>query len=948
LHEKKFFVQAPKHSLKSYLISGIIFLEALVKNYSNIHILNRDTDHPFLNQVHNSDERFRSLLDEAPFSTALLVGSDFVIEQANEISLKLWGKDDRIIGKRLLDVVPEMNTRPLHDELKKVYDTGITYEGKEIATFFDAGGERKKVYVNITYKALRDEEGNINAILYTGYDVTGHVVVRKKLFESEERSRLAVEATGLGTFDYNYATKLIITSPRMNAIFGFKEQQVFEKYVDAIHPEDQPVRTIAHMRATDTGWLDYEVRLIMPDKTIKWVRIKGKISFNTDHQPIRLLGTALDTTERREARKKLEESELRFRTLITETPEVASGLYIGPDHQIQYVNNVMLRFWGKDTSVIGKTFREAVPELEGQPFFEQLDKVYATGEAFTGKEVEAILIVNGVRKPAYFNYTYKALRDEDGVIYGIHHMAVDVTDQVLNKLKYIESERKFRQLITQAPFGIAIVKGDNFFTEYANDAYLQLIGRTRQEFIGRPLWEGLPEVESQVFDKLLQEVMHTGIPFHGKEYPAKIYRHGEMQNIFVDFTYEPLKSEDGKIDGIMVLSVDVTDKVLGRREIEKSRDLFNSILETLPQIAWTTNANGVVNYINQQWSNYTGQPLSVALGNGLAKVLLPEEAEDFVSTWRKNTRESTFFERECRVRRHDGKYRWHLVRGVPIYDNDGNKTMWVGTSTDIHDQKLFSEELEHKIKERTKELERSNSELEQFAYISSHDLQEPLRKIITYCGMLTESLGEISEKSNMLLNKILNSSERMSKLIKDILDFSSLSKAPKAYRQVNLNLILANVINDFDLLIEQKKATIETEILGVIEAVPLQINQLFYNLMSNSLKFAAPNRDAIINVRTRQVAPHEISQYKNLNPSLPYIQLEWQDNGIGFSEKYAQQIFVIFQRLHDRQAYSGTGIGLAICKRILANHNGEIFVKSKVNEGTTFYILLPLRQETSF
>jgi PAS domain S-box-containing protein len=923
--------------------SAPFFLEGDNKK-STDSILNNGTEHLFLNQIERSDERFKTLLNEAPFSTALLTGKDFVIELANIISLKLWNKDESVIGKPLLEAMPEIITQSVYHDLKKVYDTGITYEGKEIVAYLQNEGVQKKIYVNLTYKALRDEEGNISAVLAVGVDVTDHVESRKKLYEAEERARMAIESAGLGTFDYDYTLNKIITSPRMDAIFGFTEPQPYQKYLDVIYTKDQDVRKVAHNRANETGWLDYEVRLQRQDNSMVWVRFKGRIIFDVHQKPVRLLGTVLETTERRLARKKLEESELRFRTLITETPEVASGLYVGAEHRIQYVNDVMLRFWGKDNSVIGKTFREALPELEGQVFFNQLDKVYTTGESYSGKEVEARLMIDGVLKPAFFNYTYKALRNEDGKIYGIHHMAVDVTSHVLSKQKYIESEKKFRQLLTQAPFGICILKGSNFFVDFANDIFLKLVGRTSTEYVGKPLWEGVPEVKDQIFDSLLKGVMQTGIPFHGKEYKLKIFRNGRLETIFIDFNYEVIKTETGETDGILALAIDVTDKVLGRSEIEKSRDRLNSILESLPQIAWTTNANGILNYVTNQWHEYTGLTSNEALGRGWMNVLLPEESEDWLRAWRKCIQEEVPFQMECRIRRHDGKYRWHLMRALPIY-NEGNKGMWVGTSTDIHDQKLFSEELEQKIKERTNELERSNRELEQFAYVSSHDLQEPLRKIITYTGMLRDSIGEIPEKTKLYLERISASSVRMSSLITDILEFSSLAKVKKVFSAVNLNMIMKNVINDFDLLIEEKKAIVKVDDLGVIEAVPLQINQLFYNLMSNSLKFESLGRQINIQVRVRHPVPHEVGAFKNLNSTLPFIQIEWCDNGIGFPEKYAEQIFIIFQRLHDRQAYSGSGIGLAICKRIVANHNGEIYVKSKENEGTTFYILLPIRQE---
>jgi PAS domain S-box-containing protein len=276
--------------------------------------------------------------------------------------------------------------------------------------------------------------------------------------------------------------------------------------------------------------------------------------------------------------------------------------------------------------------------------------------------------------------------------------------------------------------------------------------------------------------------------------------------------------------------------------------------------------------------------------------------------------------------------RWFLVSLAKLDDGV------IATFHDISQLKKYETEL----KENINDLKRSNTELEQYAYIASHDLQEPLRKIRSFGSYLQDTqASKLDEKGRQQLEKIVNAAERMSSLIKDILTFSSLKKEDNL-KMVDLNLILKAVVQDLDLMITQKKASVRSDTLPVIEAIPLQMTQLFYNLINNSLKFANENRELHIRVSCRQIK--EEDKLPTLLKDIPYFEIVFNDNGIGFSEEYSEQIFGLFKRLNDRQFYPGSGIGLALCKKVVENHHGEIVAKGKENDGASFYIYLPLRQ----
>lgn len=243
-----------------------------------------------------------------------------------------------------------------------------------------------------------------------------------------------------------------------------------------------------------------------------------------------------------------------------------------------------------------------------------------------------------------------------------------------------------------------------------------------------------------------------------------------------------------------------------------------------------------------------------------------------------------------------------------------------------------------------KRLQETNTELNQFAYIASHDLQEPLCKIKTFTGLMESSLGEVPERTKSFIDKIQSSIERMQTLINDVLEFSLLSKEREKFEAVDLNQVLKSVLGDYELLIEQKGANIIAGNLPVIEAIPVQMNQLFTNLISNALKFSSNERQLEIKITAKQLSPEEVRQYKELQENKVHYVIEYKDNGIGFSQEYAKQIFTIFQRLHGRSVYEGTGIGLAICKKILSNHHGAIYANSRLDEGALFVVILPESQ----
>jgi len=282
---------------------------------------------------------------------------------------------------------------------------------------------------------------------------------------------------------------------------------------------------------------------------------------------------------------------------------------------------------------------------------------------------------------------------------------------------------------------------------------------------------------------------------------------------------------------------------------------------------------------------------------------------------------------EIVVERPDGKRVNVLPHPDPIKDEHGQLVGAVNMLVDITEHK--------QAREANILMNYYNNQLEEFAYAASHDLQEPLRKIHAFSSMLLESYSwQLDERGKLYLGKITESASRMSSLIQDLLNFSKESKNNDLFSVTDLNRVIENIKSDLELLISSRNAVINVEPLPLIRSLPSQINRLFYNLLHNALKFSREDVRPVISIT--------ISEHLFHDQDRVFLEINFADNGIGFDEKYSEKIFQLFQRLNDRHSYPGNGIGLALCKKIMENHNGSIAVSSKPQNGTVFSLRLPI------
>jgi len=411
----------------------------------------------------------------------------------------------------------------------------------------------------------------------------------------------------------------------------------------------------------------------------------------------------------------------------------------------------------------------------------------------------------------------------------------------------------------------------------------------------------------------------------------------------------PDRDENGAILQWVGTATNIDAQKRAQQALYESEEQFRTLAETLPHLVWMTDAQGNRIFASGRWLEYTGFPPSA---EAWAVIVHPDDQAGLHQAWETSLRTGQSYQIEARLRSRHGEYRWHAVHGEPLRDEAGTITKWIGAYTDIHAQKMLNEQLEQLVAERTEALRRSNQALaeknaqlqlanrerESFNYVASHDLQEPLRKIQTFINLFQQGKGDEAARAGYL-NRIIAAAQRMSNLIQAILDYSRTANADAVRVPTDLSTTLQQVVSDFELVLQERQAEVTSDPLPTIPAVPPQIGQLFSNLIGNALKFS--NRPPRIHVTARQGTGADLG----LPPEVAdraFVQLDFRDNGIGFDPQYAQKIFTLFQRLHPRDVYPGTGIGLTICKRIVDNHQGYIRADGRPGEGAVFTVFLPV------
>jgi PAS domain S-box-containing protein len=487
---------------------------------------------------------------------------------------------------------------------------------------------------------------------------------------------------------------------------------------------------------------------------------------------------------------------------------------------------------------------------------------------------------------------------------------------------------------------------DAFKAISANSSYLR-IGQKGKELFEES-WGFIVALVNQVLtNKRGLSYDSDMIPF----FPA-----GEIENAYWTFTYTPLINESGDADGVVIHCFDTTQNFNTGAAIEESEARFRNLADQAPMLVWMVDTSAQITYANKALLNFiqVQHYRDVAVQGGWESVTHPDDIQEVYKRFLQAIEQQKEYSVEARLYNKNLKrYEWFLFKAAPRLTK-GQFGGFIGTAVNIQDQKILQDQLQQSVDEKTQELRnanmqlsKSNQELEQFAYIASHDLQEPLRKIQTFSHLIQERFGpDLQAELQMYLEKINSSAVRMADLIRDLLEYSRLSFHDEhVFKAVDLNTVLDGVLNDFEVALQEKEIKILRGDLPVIEAIPIQMKQLFYNLIGNSIKFSRKgSKESRISITASPPEESDFQKY-GLVIGNEYVKIEFEDNGIGFSDEHAERIFQIFQRLNNKATYSGYGIGLALCRKIAANHGGYISATGEENSGAKVIVILPVKTQ---
>jgi PAS domain S-box-containing protein len=886
--------------------------------------------------LHESEERFSKAFQASPDALVISRMDDGRIIEINESFERLFGYSrEEAIGKSSLELNMFADPTDRQAAIERIRERGCL---RNFEIYIRTrSGEERPVNLSIEKIDLRDE-AHLLTILH---DLTERQQAEQALRASEARYRRVIEHAneGIWTIDADHKTDFI--NRRGAQILGYTVKEMLAKpAMDFVFPEDIPFSSqqLAERKQGIEAVLD--IRMRHKEGHEVWVSSSSTPIFGEQGEYLGALAMFVDITKRKQAEEALRATLAALQEGERQQRELAQALTLDRGRLAAILENLPVGVWIADQNgqLIGKNAQADriwagdAPLLESIVQYPQDAVRFAdSGKTLAPEEypVARVLATGQPVEPVElcidrFDGTEGTvlasaapILDEKGQLMGVVSINLDITKSKLVEDALRENEAMLRLALTAGRAGAwkwDLTTG----TMLWSDEYYRIFGfepgsiePSAEAGFSRIHPDDLSRIEGAV-----RQAVERGLPID--QVHRVIWPDGSVH--WVRGISRAFYNEQGRPERMAGIAMDITEQRQAEIELQAAHRRNIEILESISDAFYSLDTEGRFTYVNQKAASLWGKQPGELLGKNIWEVFPSGKETESYSKIQQALTDRQPSQYESYSKFLDQWIEVHLYpaeQGISVYFQDISKR----------------KRAEAALAELSGKLERSNRELEQFAFVASHDLQEPLRKIEAFGDTLLQSTEQADERVRFYVERMRNAAGRMRDMVNGLLHLSRINTQRQPFIRVELSKIAAEVLFDLEYQVRRTGGKVVIDELPVVEGDPLQLRQMLQNLIGNGLKYHRPGEPPLVKVYARQLPGH--------------VQILVEDNGIGFDPKQVEQMFQPFQRLVGRMEYEGSGMGLAICRKIVERHDGEITAKVKPGEGSAFIVTLPIREESS-
>ncbi len=890
-------------------ITGVLMLGSQEESIPSLtfNTLSDNFSHQFGAEIKRKqlEQELKEIFNLAP-DVICIISTDGFFKQINPALCKLLEyTDEELLTTPFIELVHE------DDKNKTAEQVDILCKGGTTSYFENRYITKSGKTLWLAWTATPSEEEGLL------YGVAKDITEKKALEELLDKT---TELARIGAWEVDLVKNEIYWSPMTREIHEVDEsyEPNLESAIDFYVPEHREVVQKSLQQIIEHGkTFDFELRIITAKGNERWVRAIGRGEF-VEQKCVRLLGSFQDIHDKKLVEQALETSNKSLTDYKLALDEASNVVITDAEGVILYVNENTCKLSGYSREeLIGSHTRINNSNYHPISFFEDLWSAISAGEVWRGE------IKNQSKDGSFYwvDTTIVPFVDEKGKPFQYLAIRFDITDKKMTEkavIKALEDKNTILESIGDGFFAV----DKEWTVTYWNNAAERMLFMKRDDILGKNLWDVYDDAIPTGFYDNYHKALEENTAVHFEEYY-------EALDIWFGVSAYPSPG------GLSIYFKDVTHKKQIEERIRQSNERFERVAEATNDAIWDWDIEKNVLYFGEGFSTLFGH--NISKNNPSLDFwkhhLHPEDIDRIMNSLNESLEnsESKAWQGEYRYLKSDGSYAYVVDKGAIIRNQAGKAIRMVGAMHDITHHKLYEESLKQlnaDLEKSIRELAISNQELEQFAYVASHDLQEPLRMVTSFLSRLEKRYGDmIDEKGKKYIHFAVDGTKRMRQIILDLLEFSRVGRMEESREEVDLDELIREILSLYQKQIEEKNATIEFGGLPKLVAFRTPLRQVFQNLISNSLKYHRIEFPPVIQIACTETPEH--------------WQFSVQDNGIGIDAEYFDKIFIIFQRLHNKDEYSGTGIGLAITKKIIENQGGNIWLESTEGEGTCFYFTIP-------